>query len=790
MKRFHSVHGSFYSKILITIISVSILPTLIVSLILFAVAKQNINTEVNKSNMDLINQTKIHVDSMLTSIERISMQATRNNSIQTFFNEEINGNPQDNKTINAAINALDSFMEGMLYVEEISVYSFTNNMLITSGKNTIRQMDRYFLQSYDSMSQEKGFIVWTEPGDTDIFGEKSSSIQLVSFFFETFNQPKGIVVVKLRDNALSGFIDTTHIRNYGFINIVNDSGKVITHNSFHDLNIDLSGYWEALRAYEGSEVITLDGEEYLFTFSSSLYNNWKYVCMLPTSEINYNANETLTILFLVSFLTISILFVLSFRLTKGLYNPIDVLSRMLKNEVVDQEAMARVSERNDEFATINKQMLLIKSQLGLERASKDILWQENKALKEKLITTSKHDQDYFYYKLLRGDVSNVTELKKLAGQFGLKFDQTYLVAVVEFGKVFETMTMNMDVSQQETLKSNIVDIYIKSMPQDCKVLNHIFESSNGCEHIVFIIEVLNGQLIMQSLKLMFNFVKNIIKNSFDMDVTVSIGKVYEGIENISRSYEDATIALKYKFVMGTGITILKSEIEGNATNLDQENYYRAHIANCLKAGNLKQIENIFSEFKENIKKSPVSTMISSYYCKEMISEIIDYLNEISYADIEDKRLINQALIHFEQKFESIFDAIDWLNDFIRTCFEKTASTETSFNRLIKQAVDIVENEYNSDISLSYISGKLSITEPYLSKLFKEETGKNYKDYLSAFRIKKAKELMRSTSLPLYEISSLVGYNYYNQFKKVFTKHERVSPVEYRETINPDLKGDL
>lgn len=484
-------------------------------------------------------------------------------------------------------------------------------------------------------------------------------------------------------------------------------------------------------------------------------------------------------------LTITVLFIISFLATKGLYTPIALFNEMLKGESYEKKAFDKISARKDEFGTINRQLFSILSQLGLERASRDILQQENRELKLKLQKTVSNERDYYFYKLIRGDIPDSKGMEHYANMFGLAPDGAYLVSILEFGKDFEHLIAKINTEGQNSLKSGIVNIFTKSMPNDCEVLKDFFETSNSCERVVFIMQVSNyrvqdKQILMQSIKLMCNFVKNIIHNSFGFDTTIALGKIYEGLANVKASYDDATTALKYKFVMGTGITILKSEIEDGTTANPQENYYRVQVANCLKAKNLKQIEKIFAEFKQNIKKSLVSTMISSFYCKEIINEVLNYLNEINYSDVNDRQAINQAFINFENTFENIFEAVDWLYSFIEKVLSMSDPEEQPVKRLIKKAVAIVENEYNNDISLAYVSDKLNISEQYLSKLFKEQTGKNYKEYLSIFRLNKAKELLVNTNMPIYEISFLVGYNYYNQFKKAFMKYEGISPIEYRE----------
>ena len=68
---------------------------------------------------------------------------------------------------------------------------------------------------------------------------------------------------------------------------------------------------------------------------------------------------------------------------------------------------------------------------------------------------------------------------------------------------------------------------------------------------------------------------------------------------------------------------------------------------------------------------------------------------------------------------------------------------------------------------------------HLSFIFKKEVGTTFINYLTDLRIKKAKQLLSSTDLMVYEVSTNVGYENYAYFSTVFKKSVGLSPKEYR-----------
>ncbi|MNP49678.1 HTH-type transcriptional regulator YesS [compost metagenome] len=69
---------------------------------------------------------------------------------------------------------------------------------------------------------------------------------------------------------------------------------------------------------------------------------------------------------------------------------------------------------------------------------------------------------------------------------------------------------------------------------------------------------------------------------------------------------------------------------------------------------------------------------------------------------------------------------------------------------------------------------------YFSKIFKQQTGETFIDYLTSLRIGRAKELIVQGGYSQKEICFLVGYNDPNYFSRVFKKVTGFTPTEYRD----------
>jgi len=107
---------------------------------------------------------------------------------------------------------------------------------------------------------------------------------------------------------------------------------------------------------------------------------------------------------------------------------------------------------------------------------------------------------------------------------------------------------------------------------------------------------------------------------------------------------------------------------------------------------------------------------------------------------------------------------------------QTAST-------VEIAKNYIKENFSKEISLDEISQEVNISPYYFSKLFKEETGETFIEYVTAIRIEEAKNLLNSSRLSMKEICSQVGYSDPNYFSRIFKKTVGVTPTEYKELGN-------
>lgn len=97
---------------------------------------------------------------------------------------------------------------------------------------------------------------------------------------------------------------------------------------------------------------------------------------------------------------------------------------------------------------------------------------------------------------------------------------------------------------------------------------------------------------------------------------------------------------------------------------------------------------------------------------------------------------------------------------------------------IRQVISYMQQHYSEDITRDSMARLAGFHPRFFTKVFKEETGESFIQYLTQIRIKKAKELMLLSTLNLDAIAQQIGYSNGLYLSRKFKQHTGVSPTQY------------
>lgn len=101
---------------------------------------------------------------------------------------------------------------------------------------------------------------------------------------------------------------------------------------------------------------------------------------------------------------------------------------------------------------------------------------------------------------------------------------------------------------------------------------------------------------------------------------------------------------------------------------------------------------------------------------------------------------------------------------------------------LQKVIDYMQANLHVKIHIVELSGLLNMSQSYFSKLFKVSMGVAPHQYLMQCRLKKAKELLKKTTLTVEEISVLTGFTDKSHLCYRFGKQSSISPTKYRKLL--------
>lgn len=126
--------------------------------------------------------------------------------------------------------------------------------------------------------------------------------------------------------------------------------------------------------------------------------------------------------------------------------------------------------------------------------------------------------------------------------------------------------------------------------------------------------------------------------------------------------------------------------------------------------------------------------------------------------------------------------LEFISSLIEACLKSKGHTarhgDYSSDVYVQYAIDLIHDNYNK-VRVDDMARYIGINRSYLTNIFKKKTGMSPQQYLMQYKLKKARELLMDTDLPIQDIAMQVGYDNPLTFSKIFKNYYGESPRMYR-----------
>lgn len=267
------------------------------------------------------------------------------------------------------------------------------------------------------------------------------------------------------------------------------------------------------------------------------------------------------------------------------------------------------------------------------------------------------------------------------------------------------------------------------------------------------------------------------REGMDIQLSAAISAAYAPVTQTHQMLEWLSVVQDYRRFMGAACDVLCCEPltdpQAGIMDLDRDTerlFFRAVLSEDLQAAEqviLSIVDRLAVGNTQDVKKL-------KSFIDHRIRSVLNTLAAGRTAELQmSVGLISEA--------ESLADLKFGIHRTFQLLRDMQNKGENSASKSGESIVNYLKEHYTEpEMSLTYLSQVFGLSQSYISRLFKRETGEKLLDYLHLLRLNRAKELLTETELSVQEIGKAVGYTTTWTMNRVFKSYAGVTPGSYRE----------
>jgi len=622
-------------------------------------------------------------------------------------------------------------------IESIYLFSSNNDFVLTDTKYT--KTDFYDQEILNTPFE--GYLYISQPR---IITEGDIEKKVISYVrkFDIFPNRCMYVTINISYSSMFKDINLPDMQHPYEILLFDSDFNSVLRNNLLDIQLKDDDIKAITTGSDDSQIYNTNGTDYyikskkLETYNYTLIFIQRYKDIVQTFNLfNKMIVSSLVVILFLSFIAASIFSI-------SVYTPLDHLARK-----------ARDCSKQELFKANN-----IYKEIDFAVSS---LSNQNKELESKYKLVLPYMENYSLRDLLTNKRMDMKNYESLLDALGIQFIYTrYVIALVDFE--------NIELTDETVMK-------LKSF------LN------NYNEEFIFVL----SRIKTNRIAIIINIDKNIeiayqifhkMKAEFNrdkIDLTVSLGKLLDNLDDISGNYERVERQLENKFFTGINEIIYTTEWFVEGRNLFYDKNLEDDLLNHIRFPNLEKaretLERLIHDMSENID----AIDYIKYNFFRIISNIIFVLSEFGI-DSSATGFTNTVIFEEIQKTSTL----DTIRRFIDGVIVKSIShmeelKKTQHKDLVERTIDYLKSSYHRDITLDDVSNAVFMSPRYLCGIFKAESGMTIFEYITKLRMEVARDLLNSNR-KISDIALSLGYNNVQSFFRFFKKYHKMTPVQYRK----------
>ncbi|TCZ78195.1 AraC family transcriptional regulator [Paenibacillus albiflavus] len=759
MKRF-SVRRNIRLKLVLAACLLSILPVLIVSIGSYTIASTSLEQEVGRAKRETLKQVQERIDDRLIALNKTVLQHLFNSSSLNEF-LQLDDPYKDIRLYKEVVAILNSIEVLVDNVDSAELYLINEDKILSvnKGLNSAENMDP---ELRERLRENHAPYFWIDR-KTDSWMTRGGS-QEVTYVREVpvyGDHPRGYLIVKLNDRAFFQIYSEMDREVNSEMLVLTAMGNIFSDWNKSLLQADLGSYSfltdiRESGLQEDGYTAKVDGQEMLINYWQSPNNGWKYVSVVPVKELTplFVRIKQLTLLLCLS-LVIGCL-TAALMLSKHFYRLIKNILDLIRGKA---SRFPQSSGKQDEFSIIRHYVEMLHS-----------------------VNDSLNDQiDVSKPVLASGFMQHVLTESVPADELTEKFDYYDLPHISPFYTIMRVELDNLRGQTEQDINlfvyavKNIAEEILGTSGTVVKMHADVVLLVNHEPETTAAVRKTEAFRLADEIHTMVECVLNIT-------ATVGVGRCQEGLGNIRLSFKEATDALQYRLIVGSGKVIYVGQVQPDTAQ--QPFTYPAELEQQImlqvKLGNEQQLIMLLDEFSQGLRqKDGISTEHVRMAFLQLISRVLRELYELDPDG--GPLLFNYSLYERVNGLRTMNQMIDWLKNEVFPVISRHIMhrRNDSNHKSIETVLHYIEQHYDDDLSQPMMAELAGMPASHFSHIFKEELGMTFSDYLIAYRMEKAKELLSLTDMKVAEIAEKLRYNNSQNFIRVFKRINGATPGDFR-----------
>jgi AraC-like DNA-binding protein len=289
------------------------------------------------------------------------------------------------------------------------------------------------------------------------------------------------------------------------------------------------------------------------------------------------------------------------------------------------------------------------------------------------------------------------------------------------------------------------------------------------------------------IRMLCDRIRERIRQYLKFTVSIAIGKPSSSLNTISKEFDEALRTLHYRYWLGKDATITRADLLASDSFRETSRLivrYEKVTVNAIAQGDFEQAEQAVKELFGSIPITGPPSAIG--YFSHLIGAIDHMMEEMNGVN----PVFDYNLYEKWNTFETVSEAASWFHTEYFPRLRSHFGEQTIWQRkqTVQQVIHFIHEQFETDVSLQQLADRFGLPTYQLSRMFKEETGRSFLDYLIECRITKAKEWLVHSDMPIKEMTERLCYATTQNFTRVFKQMTGVPPGKYRDDYRRSRDG--